>query len=146
MSGRQMDLDEVLERIDEYEARVGYSLGPLREVAEILAASSVPIPRPTMQVHANEWFAVGRPAFFDGTSVNFSAEEADVYIVCGHSHLEMSVAQIDPLVELEPRWRLFTLLYKDAAIAAQACVCLLSGDEEGFRTWISSRYWQSWTR
>lgn len=143
MSDHQMDLDDVLRQIDEYEARVGYSLRPLREVAEILAASSVPVPRPTMQVHAGEWFAVGRPAFIDGVSVNFSAEEADVYIVCGPSHLEMHATEERKFDEVEPRWRSFTLLHKDAAIAAQACVCLLSGDEEGFRTWISLRYSQS---
>ena len=143
MTGRQMDLDEVLERIDEYEARVGYSLRPLCEIAEILAASSVPVLRPTMQVHTNEWFVLGRPAFGDGASVNFSVDEADIYIVCGPCHLEMHAAQIDPFGDLGPRWRSFTLFHRDAAIAAQACVCLLSGDEEGSRTWISLRYSQS---
>lgn len=128
MSGHQMDLGEVLERIDEYEARVGYSLRPLREVAEILAASSVP---------------VRRPAFCDGVSVNFSAEEADVYIVCGSRCLEMHAAKKRKFDEVEPRWHSGAFRREEAALAVQACIYLLSGDEEGFRTWISLRYSQS---
>ena len=138
-----MDLDEVFRQIDEYEARVGYSLRPLREVAEILAASTVPVPRPTMEVHAGEWFAVGRPAFFDGVSVNFSAEEVDVYIVCGSRCLEMHAEVERKLDEVEPGWYSGAFRHEDAAFAAQACVYLLSGDEEGLQAWISLRYSQS---
>ena len=124
MSVTLIDLAEVLERLDECEKRVGYSLQPLRCVAEVAAANSAQIRMPLMGVrnkpHESEPYAWLH--FYEGRLL--------VEIACERGSLVFRVSLedfYDPTTEPPHEWEQ-QLCREEDARAAELCVRLLTGD------------------
>lgn len=123
MSATLIDLAEVLELLDECEKRVGYSLQPLRCVAEVAAASSARIENPWISMR-------DEPEREPCVSLYFrnAAELLSVEIVCERDGLifRMIVSAFGwnrkPSLHHEIRLR-----HEDDARAAELCVRLLTG-------------------
>lgn len=123
VSATLIDLPAVLEFLDECEKRVGYSLRPLRHVAEVAAANSAPINMPRLGVcdePERERYAWMR--FYVGL---LSAE-----IQCEREGLIFRVSEEDTYdrnTEPPSEWEK-QLGHEDDARAAELCVRLLTGD------------------
>lgn len=123
MSATLIDLPAVLELLDECEKRVGYSLQPLRCVAEVAAANSAQIDMP--------WIGVRRdPEREQYAALRFYEGRISVEIACERACLIFRVSLedfYDPTTEPPHEWEQ-QLCREEDARAAELCVRLLTGD------------------